>query len=34
VVLTSLPDDDALAEVALRPEGLTAILKPDRKSVV
>ena len=28
VVLTSLPDDDALAEVALGPEGLTAILKP------
>src|SRR5271165_1791269 len=27
-VLTSLPDDDALAEVALGPEGLTAILKP------
>jgi 3-hydroxyisobutyrate dehydrogenase-like beta-hydroxyacid dehydrogenase len=28
VVLTSLPDDDALTEVALGPEGLTAILKP------
>ena len=28
VVLTSLPDDDALAEVALGSEGLTAILKP------
>jgi 3-hydroxyisobutyrate dehydrogenase-like beta-hydroxyacid dehydrogenase len=28
VVLTSLPDDDALAEVALGPEGLAAILKP------
>jgi 3-hydroxyisobutyrate dehydrogenase-like beta-hydroxyacid dehydrogenase len=27
VVLTSLPDDDALAEVALGPEGLAAILK-------
>jgi 3-hydroxyisobutyrate dehydrogenase-like beta-hydroxyacid dehydrogenase len=27
-VLTSLPDDDALAEVALGSEGLTAILKP------
>jgi 3-hydroxyisobutyrate dehydrogenase-like beta-hydroxyacid dehydrogenase len=29
VVLTSLPDDDALAAVALGPEGLTAILAPD-----
>jgi 3-hydroxyisobutyrate dehydrogenase-like beta-hydroxyacid dehydrogenase len=29
VVLTSLPDDDALAEVALGPEGLAAILKSD-----
>src|SRR5271157_3257728 len=28
VVLTSSPDDDALAEVALGPEGLAAILKP------
>lgn len=28
VVLTSLPDDDALAEVALAPEGLAAILAP------
>ena len=28
VVLTSLPDDDALAEVALGTEGLAAILKP------
>ena len=28
LVLTSLPDDDALAEVALGPEGLAAILKP------
>ena len=28
VVVTSLPDDDALAEVALGPEGLAAILKP------
>ena len=29
VVLTSLPDDHALAEVALGPEGLAAILKPE-----
>ena len=29
VVLTSLPDDDALAAVGLGPEGLTAILAPD-----
>jgi 3-hydroxyisobutyrate dehydrogenase-like beta-hydroxyacid dehydrogenase len=29
VVLTSLPDDDALAEVALGPEGLAAILSPN-----
>src|ERR1700722_7621234 len=28
VVLASLPDDDALAEVALGPEGLAAVLKP------
>jgi hypothetical protein len=28
VVLTSLPDDDALAEAALGPEGLASILKP------
>jgi 3-hydroxyisobutyrate dehydrogenase-like beta-hydroxyacid dehydrogenase len=29
VVLTSLPDDDALAEVALGPEGLAASLSPN-----
>jgi 3-hydroxyisobutyrate dehydrogenase-like beta-hydroxyacid dehydrogenase len=29
VVLTSLPDDDALAAVALGPEGLAAILSPN-----
>ncbi len=29
VVLTSLPDDDALAAVALGPEGLVATLSPD-----
>lgn len=29
VVLTSLPDDDALAAVALGPEGLTGILSPN-----
>jgi 3-hydroxyisobutyrate dehydrogenase-like beta-hydroxyacid dehydrogenase len=28
VVLTSLPDDDALAQVALGPEGLAAVLAP------
>jgi 3-hydroxyisobutyrate dehydrogenase-like beta-hydroxyacid dehydrogenase len=29
VVLTSLPDDDALAAVALGPEGLTTVLSPN-----
>jgi 3-hydroxyisobutyrate dehydrogenase-like beta-hydroxyacid dehydrogenase len=29
IVLTSLPDDDALAAVALGPEGLAAILPPN-----
>jgi 3-hydroxyisobutyrate dehydrogenase-like beta-hydroxyacid dehydrogenase len=29
VVLTSLPDDDALGAVALGPEGLAAILSPN-----
>src|SRR5205807_7533565 len=29
VIVTSLPDDDALAAVALGPEGLAAILSPN-----
>jgi 3-hydroxyisobutyrate dehydrogenase-like beta-hydroxyacid dehydrogenase len=32
VVLTSLPDDDALAAVALGPSGLVGILAPDGRS--
>jgi 3-hydroxyisobutyrate dehydrogenase-like beta-hydroxyacid dehydrogenase len=33
VVLTSLPDDDALAAVALGPEGLAAILPPNASHI-